>query len=409
VGGTYLPGTDQHLLTVSTDKPASDWQALFHEYTHLVIQQTLRQVPPWFDEGLAEFHATVVFGGNGRRAEVGRAHEAHLRLLRREPMLPVLELLATTRDDALYNEGDRRGMFYAQSWLLVHYLLGGDGSRATSAFGYLDEIQRGATVEQALDRALRTTPALLEKDLGDYLQRSPFTARVVALPSSASQPGAAATPLSLADANAWRGELLLRLDRRHEARQRLEQALGLDGQHPRALAALGRLAAVEQQFSEARNTLARAAALAPHDPVIQVRFARAALDQARLGDRTAGGLPEDVRVAEVAARRALAALPTMAEAHAVLATAALARRDADVATAETRRAIDLAPARDDLRLLLAHAHLAANRRAEALALLRDLVERAQPPRLRADAARLLEQTESAIRDKAAGPGRQPRH
>jgi tetratricopeptide (TPR) repeat protein len=403
VGGTFLPGHDQHVITVSTDKPASDWQALFHEYTHLVIQQTLRQVPPWLDEGLAEYHSTVTFTGNGRRAETGRVHEAHVRLLRREPMLPLLELLSATREDALYNEGDRRGMFYAQSWLLAHYLMA-DADRAVNAFAYLDEIDRGATVEQALDRALGTTPALLDKELRDYLRHSTFGGRLVPLPDIAGgKPRAVA--LSLADAFAWRGDLLLRLDRRAEAREALERALGFDAQHPRALAGLGRLAAAERQPSEARALLARASAQAPNDPVVQVRYAHAVLDQLRLAARPAATSRGELRASEQAARRALEAFPRMAEAYVILATVALARGDAESAASHARRGVDLAPARDELRLLLAQAELAANRTAEAGLLLRALAERGQTPRLRADAARLLEDLDARIRRTQDHPDR----
>jgi tetratricopeptide (TPR) repeat protein len=404
VGGTFLPGNDRHLITVSTDEPASDWQALFHEYTHLVIQQTLRQVPPWLDEGLAEYHSTVTFTGNGRRAETGRVHEAHVRLLSREPMLPLLELLSATREDALYNEGDRRGMFYAQSWLLAHYLMA-DADRAVDAFAYLDEIDRGATVEQALDRALGTTPALLDKELRDYLRHSTFGGRHVALPDTSGGGRPRAVALSLADAFAWRGDLLLRLDRRAEAREAFERALGFDAQHPRALAGLGRLAAAERQPSEACALLARASAQAPNDPVVQVRYAHAVLDRLRLAARPAATGGDELRASEQAARRALDAFPRMAEAHAILATVALARGDAESAAAHARRGVDLAPARDELRLLLAQAELAADRTADAGLLLRALAERGQTPRLRADAARLLEDLDARIRRTQEHPDR----
>lgn len=407
VGGTYLPGVDQHLITISTDRPASDWQALFHEYTHLILQQTMRQAPPWFDEGLAEYHSTVVFSGSGRLAEVGRLHEAHVRLLRREAMLPLVDLLSAAREDPLYNEGDRRGMFYAQSWLLVHYLLSGDRGRAGEVFAYLDEVDRGATVEQALDRAFKSTPALLEKELRDYLQQPSFETRSFAIPPADAAGEAPVAALTLADAEAWRGELLLRLDRRQEAREHLERALGLDGQHARALSALGRLSWLEQQPSESRSLLARAAALGPYDPVVQVRFARALLDQARAATRPAEPARDDLRAAEDAARRALRTRPDMAEAHGLLATAALARGDAVAALSDTQRAIDSAPSRDDLRLLLAHAQIAAGRWPEASALLRLLADRGQTARLRSEAARLLEDKAPVKSEKRAGAARRP--
>jgi predicted Zn-dependent protease len=95
----------------------------------------------------------------------------------------------------------------------------------------------------------------------------------------------------------------------------------------------------------------------------------------------------------------------MAEAHAILATVALARGDAESAAAHARRGVDLAPARDELRLLLAQAELAADRTADAGLLLRALAERGQTPRLRADAARLLEDLDARIRRTQEHPDR----
>ena len=40
-----------------------------------------------------------------------------------ERLLPVAQLLAVDETSALYNEGERRSIFYAESWALTHYLL----------------------------------------------------------------------------------------------------------------------------------------------------------------------------------------------------------------------------------------------------------------------------------------------
>src|SRR5262249_6039618 len=58
----------------------------------------------------------------GRQADIGHPIVRHVQLLR-ERFLPVAQLLAVDETSALYNEGERRSIFYAEAWALTHYLL----------------------------------------------------------------------------------------------------------------------------------------------------------------------------------------------------------------------------------------------------------------------------------------------
>ena len=40
--------------------------AVFHEYAHVVIANTTRNLPMWLSEGLAEYYSTYELGKNGR-------------------------------------------------------------------------------------------------------------------------------------------------------------------------------------------------------------------------------------------------------------------------------------------------------------------------------------------------------
>ena len=94
---------------------------IFHEYVHLLVGNALAEVPTWFNEGLAEYYSTYQMLGE-REATLGRVHENHVFALR-ERFIPLTELLAVDHRSPLYNEGDRRNIFYAESWSLVPYLL----------------------------------------------------------------------------------------------------------------------------------------------------------------------------------------------------------------------------------------------------------------------------------------------
>lgn len=307
VGGAYLPGDEQHFITVAASGSGElPWRTLYHEFSHFVTRQAWPHPPAWFDEGLAEFHATLDLPAGATTLEAGRPTPAHLRVLEREPRLPLADLLAVTRESALYNEGDQRGMFYAQSWLTVHYLLAGNRERTPQLMAYLRALEGGQSPLDAFDRAFSAPPAVLEKELADYLNRGRFPVLRVALQTPTVARPTEARELVPADAEAWLAELLLRLDRVHEARERLERGLAFDARHARGLSALGELALREQQPGEARSLLSRAAALAPDDALVQVRWARMLLTQLQMAP-DAAARRDDLRALEDAARRVLAA------------------------------------------------------------------------------------------------------
>ena len=63
----------------------------------------------------------------GRKAEIGHQKDRHRRVLEETPLLPIGTLFAIGPDSDYYSEADLQGVFYAQSWAMVHYLMIGIG------------------------------------------------------------------------------------------------------------------------------------------------------------------------------------------------------------------------------------------------------------------------------------------
>ena len=91
-----------------------------HEYTHLMIHQSGMEIPPWLNEGLAELYSSLE--PSGEKILVGQLIPARLHVLRSEPWIPLATLVAVDHSSPYYNEKSRAGMFYAESWALVHML-----------------------------------------------------------------------------------------------------------------------------------------------------------------------------------------------------------------------------------------------------------------------------------------------
>ena len=108
-----------------------------------------RRVPVWLNEGLAEHYSTYEVYRGGREATIGAAIESHLAQLNASPLLALERLLTIEHSSPLYNEGNRRSLFYAQSWALTHMLLLGGQNRTANLSAYLDQLLSGKTPAEA--------------------------------------------------------------------------------------------------------------------------------------------------------------------------------------------------------------------------------------------------------------------
>ena len=94
-------------------------KVIFHEYVHSILSPI--HLPTWLDEGLAEFYSTVEISKVD--AGVGRAEGYRAARLQRAKIIPLERFFRITTHSPEYSsEKHGRGVFYAQSWALVHFL-----------------------------------------------------------------------------------------------------------------------------------------------------------------------------------------------------------------------------------------------------------------------------------------------
>src|ERR1035438_33928 len=119
----FRRGSDQNLIVFALSGTVVDaLKVIFHEYTHLLLRHNEPYWPLWLAEGMAEIYATFEVSG-GYHARIGDPTEFHLRQLQQTPLLPLKELFAVTPESPEYNQRERQGIFYSESWLLTHYLM----------------------------------------------------------------------------------------------------------------------------------------------------------------------------------------------------------------------------------------------------------------------------------------------
>jgi len=238
MSGMFVARPDVNYAAVVVDAKSDALRALFHEYAHVIIANTTRNAPLWLSEGLAEYYSTYELGKGGREGVHGQTLSHHLRRVQNTPPLKMEELMAVDRKSTLYNEKDRRSMFYAQSWALTHRMLRGEPPRTKELESYLDRVSSGVAALAAWQQIFGKID--VPRELDEYVRRQSLPTGVHTLSEKVAKLDAADTPLSAADGEAFLAEFLLHMGRYDEAATRLSEAFKLDPASPRlkVLAAL---------------------------------------------------------------------------------------------------------------------------------------------------------------------------
>ncbi len=386
VGGYFQEAPGAYYITLSTEAGERAYPTIFHEYVHLLVGGTLADVPVWFNEGLAEYDSTYQMYGE-REASLGRVKEEHVFDLR-ERFIPLTELLAVDYRSPLYNEGERRGVFYAESWALVHYLLLGSPQRKGQLAAYLEKYADGGAPAAAFRAAFGGSEAELEKELRRYVTQSVYqSTRVRFADKVAIDKDWIVDQPSEADAQAAFADLLLAVRRPEDAAARAEAALKLTPDHARAQAVLARVRTSQGQENEAA-TLIAAAVKAAGDTDYLPAYYHARLLLRGEGKTLATITPQSARQALGLLQQVIALQPSLADAHGLAAYAALVADDPKAAKAYAATAFTLSP-RHEYALLHARARVFERDKTVRPALMA-LVERGSNDWIRREAQELLD-------------------
>lgn len=414
----YRPGSRRLLGWASADRDVNyigmlnagelTDRVIFHEYTHLMLANTVARVPLWLNEGLAEFYSTFTLTDGGRRAQVGLPIVEHLRGLNGSIKIPLAELLRVDYKSPRYNEDSRAGDFYAESWALIHMLLNEQPSRMADLGHYLRQVGDGADETQAWEQVFGTTRT--ENALRLYIKRQILGTVVVTFPEKVASLAPAETPMSEADAAGFLGALQLRVHGANAAAKLVEPALAREPANALVNSVMARIDFVRHDTGATVKRLMAAAA--PND------WFAAYLDGLTLSEATRlDQLAGDAVGRDAALARAVALLDQVRHDHTELANvlAELAKIELEHDTAPTaaartniERARELAPGRIDY--VLTHAQLFAQTRefAKARAVVGPLMTPAYPEDIRNSARRLMGELVDLEQALTAGPVPDPR-
>jgi len=261
ISGFFQPGEDVNYIAISLDPSERDpYSTAFHEYVHLHLRDNVPNTPLWLNEGLAELYGSLQFSGS--EALLGAPIYPYIRLLRDHELLPLETLFSIGTNSPHYNEQDKSGIFYGQSWALVHYLMLGERGRQEQFKRFLQQMSRGENAAKAIEDSFGVTIARLDEDLRAYVRRGDFTAQRIASVDDpqtyASYTAMQRTSLTEGEANFYLGDLLQHIGRDNDAERYFKQAIALDPSFIPAYAALGRLYVFQRRYAEAKKYLQKA-------------------------------------------------------------------------------------------------------------------------------------------------------
>ncbi len=380
--GFFIPGSDRDYFVLNLSKEES-WRAVSRDFALVFLNYNYPPTQPWFDEGFAEYFSSLRF--DNKQAQIGADPESFTEILNSTPWLSIPDLFATRRDAS--QESSRHTLFYAQSWIVMHYLLTQDKLSETGTYFDLVQNQK-LPVEEAIQKAYGMSSAQFTQVVQDHFHslgqpskppekgKQPLPAGSQTLEVTPSdQIGSSNQDLPEAEGQSLVAEMSVRLpEHREQAVQQLESITAqpkMDNVVARRSLAWTHME--KKEFDRAVEELSKAGELNPKDPWLHYYLALVRYHLAQTGQAT-GGLPNMMQDL----RQVLDWDPEFAQARAMLAMAQLEGGGGHAATDSMRVALTLSPRNQTYLLNMAQIYMAGKSWEAATALLERLKSSPDP-------------------------------
>jgi tetratricopeptide (TPR) repeat protein len=354
--GFLLPGEDQNyiVLNAAEEEP---WRAIAHDFARALLDGNYPPTQRWFDEGFAEYFSSLRLSDKHMELGsdpglAGNSAKTLTEILASGAWLPLPELFTMVPDAARSQEDSNR--FYAESWIVMLYLLNGQKLQETGTYFDLVQNQK-IPVEQAIAKAFGMSPALLEKTIKEHFQSlapsrggspSPGSRAVLSpspTPVGPDDVGMTVTQVPDADGRALLGDVMARTPEHREKGLEELQALAAEpANNEIAQRVLAWAKIQDKEFDSANEELAKAAELNPRDHWLRYYLAFSKY-------RRAQSTGEPIRGLANMMQDLLAVLdwyPEFAEAYNLLAMARVEGGGMNSALDAMRQAIQLSPRKE---------------------------------------------------------------
>lgn len=259
LGGLFLRGADKNYVLLRLDAEGEHpYAVVYHEYTHLLLSKA-EFIPLWLNEGLAEYYQNTDI--HEKEVALGQPSPENLELLRQNRLMPLPTLFAVDHSSPYYHEENKGSIFYAESWVLTHYLEQQDFRDKTERLTiYAQLLAQNVDATTAATRAFGDLKQL-QSALQGYVSQASFKYFRMAGSTDIDDSKFEFRGLTPFQADAVRADFLAYNDRTADARALLDQVLQGDPNNVLAHETMGYLEFREQHIDAARNWYAQAVKL----------------------------------------------------------------------------------------------------------------------------------------------------
>ena len=395
--GFYVPGSDRVYIVLNLFE-VDPWRAVAHPLAHYLLNYNYPPAQGWFDEGLAEYFGSIQIG---KQVEIGgdpelapEWHEDIFDELRRDPNTPqsltqlvsspvwlsMVDLFTMKHDGSGAREGTREGthntLYYAQSWMVVHFLV--NKNKMPEAGTYFDLVlNQKVPVEKAMVQAFDLSPEQMEDAVKTYFKslsglgialdqtKKPIADPVdvqqpvhFALPFDADDIGMAVTSVKDEEARAVIGDVMARVpEHRDQALHDLQQLTADPKDNEAAHRGLARDHLRQKRYDAAADELEKATELNPRDPWIWYYRSALKYQKAQATRQEMQGLANMMQDLRAVADW----YPELADAYNMLAMARVEGGGINSALEAQRQAIALAPRNVEYQFNLGQIYVAGKK------------------------------------------------
>lgn len=274
LGGYYLYRPDRAVIAIA---PVGSRQSaryiIFHEYIHHLNRAVGATPPLWYNEGVAELFSTIEFKPDG--VILGKHLPWHIDTLKSRRLMPMETLFAIGPDSPVYNNGKHSGRFYAQSWLLLHYLRYGENQmkkeNVERLFDFFLNESSGTDSASRLQMFKETTGSdyfEMGMKLEAYLRKGVFYSYKAKLPQIPDMKSYTQRAMPREEIATFLAELSLRVNQSAKARLRLLHTAEKEPANTRCWEALGADAWSRDELDVAQERWQRALDAGSGNPAV---------------------------------------------------------------------------------------------------------------------------------------------
>ena len=392
-GGFYVPGPDRVYIVLNLFE-TDPWRAVAHPLAHYFLNYNYPPAQGWFDEGLAEYFGSIQIDkqvGMGGDPELATEwHEDIFDEVRRDPNVPqsltqlvsspvwlsMVDLFTMKHDGSGTREGTHNTLYYAQSWIVVHYLLNKNKLPETGTYFDL-VLNQKVPVEKAMVQAFDMSPAQMEDAVKTYFKslsglgialdqsKKPIVDPVniqqpdhFAVPFDVDDIGMAVSAVTDEEARAVIDDVMARVPgHRDQGLRDLQQLTADPKDNEAAHRALARDDLRQKRFEAAADELEKATELNPRDPWIWYYRAALKYQKAQATRTEMQGLANMMQDLRAVADW----YPELADAYNMLGMARVEGGGINSALEAQRQAIALAPRNVEYQFNLGQIYIAGKK------------------------------------------------